>query len=118
MQLINQIQCMYNTDMKKTHLGIMLGIIAGVIDVIPMIAMKLTWDANVSAFMFWVISGYFIATQNKLKGAIKGIVISFLVLTPSAILIGWNDPLSLMPIIVMTLLIGSSLGFLVDKFGK
>lgn len=92
--------------------------VAGVVDVIPMMLMKLTWDANISAFIFWVVSGYFIATHNKLRGATKGVVISFLVLTPSAVLIGWNDPLSLTPIIVMTLLLGSGLGFFVDKYGK
>ncbi|MPM90507.1 hypothetical protein SDC9_137628 [bioreactor metagenome] len=104
--------------MKKTQLGIFLGVIAGIIDVIPMVIMKLTWDANVSAFMFWIISGYLIATHDRFNGVKNGILISFLVLTPSAILIGWNDPLSLIPIIVMTLLLGSILGYLISKFGK
>lgn len=102
--------------MKKAQLGILLGIMAGIIDVVPMILQKLTWEANLSAFSLWVISGFLIATTNiKVKGLIKGIIISFLVLTPSAVLIGWKEPFSLTPIFIMTLILGSALGFLIDK---
>ena len=50
--------------MKKPLIGITLGAIAGILDVIPMILQKLTWDANISAFVLWVISGYLIAVSN------------------------------------------------------
>ena len=36
--------------MKKIKIGLLLGMVAGVIDVIPMIMQNLTWDANISAF--------------------------------------------------------------------
>ncbi|HAL64930.1 MAG TPA: hypothetical protein DCP10_05105 [Bacteroidales bacterium] len=105
--------------MKKTQLGFLLGAIAGIIDVIPMLLQKLTWDANLSAFSLWIISGFLIATTNlKIKGVVKGIIIPFLVLLPSAIIIGWQEPFSLIPIIIMTLILGSVLGFLIDKYGK
>jgi len=106
-------------NMKKTQLGILLGIIAGIIDVIPMLLQKLTWDANLSAFSLWVISGFLIATSNlKIKGVLKGIIISFLALLPSTFLIAWQEPFSLIPITIMTLILGSALGFLIDKYGK
>ena len=105
--------------MKKTQLGILLGIIAGIIDVIPMVLQKLTWDANLSAFSLWIISGFLIATTNfKIRGVTKGIIIPLLVLFPSAVLIGWKEPFSLIPILIITLLLGSALGFLIDKYGK
>lgn len=34
----------------KIKIGVISGIIAGIIDVIPMIFQKLTWDANLSVF--------------------------------------------------------------------
>ncbi|MFA6391968.1 MAG: hypothetical protein WCW66_04440 [Patescibacteria group bacterium] len=106
-------------NMKKTQLGILLGTLAGIIDVVPMVLQKLTWDANLSAFSLWIISGFLIATSNlKIKGIAKGIIISFLVLLPSAIIIGWQEPFSLIPIFIMTLILGSALGFLIDKYGK
>ena len=106
-------------SMKKTQLGVLLGILAGIIDVIPMVLQKLTWDANLSAFSLWIISGFLIATSNlKIKGITKGIIIPFLVLLPSAVIIGWQEPFSLIPITIMTLILGLALGFLIDKYGK
>jgi len=106
-------------NMKKAHLGILLGALAGIIDVIPMIIQKLTWDANLSAFSFWVVSGFLIATtQLQIKGVAKGIIISSMILLPTAIIIGWGKPQSLFPIVIMALLLGSTLGFLIEKYGK
>jgi hypothetical protein len=106
-------------DVKKTWLGILFGSVAGIIDVIPMVFQKLTWDANLSAFSLWIVSGFLIATTDiKVRGAIKGIIIPFAVLLPSAVLIGWREPSSLIPVFIMTLLIGAGLGFVIDKWGE
>ena len=103
--------------MKKQIVGIILGSIAGIIDVIPMIIQKLTWDANISAFAMWIVVGFLIASvELKIKPIFKGVLIAFLVLLPSAILIGWKEPVSLIPITIMTLILGSLLGFLINKF--
>jgi hypothetical protein len=105
--------------MKKITLGILLGILAGIIDLIPMLMQKLTLDANLSAFSLWVISGFLTASSNlKINKIIKGILISFLVLIPCAFIIGWEEPISLIPIIIITLILGGVLGFLIEKFGK
>ncbi len=102
--------------MKTIIIGIILGIAAGIIDVIPMILKKLTWDANISAFLMWVIIGFLIATTNlNMNPILKGILIAFLVLTPCAVLIGWKEPKSLIPIFIMTLILGGLLGFLMPR---
>lgn len=103
-------------NMRKIFFGIVLGMLAGIIDVIPMIIQKLSWDANLSAFSMWVIAGFVISTSDiKIQGILKGIMISFLLLTPCAILIGWKEPISLIPISIMTLILGSLLGFTISK---
>ncbi|NLU38840.1 MAG: hypothetical protein GXX78_08120 [Bacteroidales bacterium] len=102
--------------MKKIKIGILLGIVAGIIDVIPMIFQNLTWDANISAFAMWIIVGFLIATIDlKINPVIKGILTAFLVLLPTAILIGWKEPASLIPIVLMTTILGGLLGFLIKK---
>lgn len=102
--------------MKKIKIGLLFGIIAGVIDVIPMIMQNLTWDANISAFTMWIVVGFLIATIDlKINSIIKGILIAFLVLLPSAILIGWKEPVSLIPILIMTTILGGLLGFSINK---
>ncbi|HOK50872.1 MAG: hypothetical protein WHT29_05300 [Bacteroidales bacterium] len=103
--------------MKKIKIGLLSGIIAGIIDVIPMIIQKLTWDANISAFTMWIVVGFFISTIDlKINSIMKGIIISFLVLLPTVILIGWKEPVSLIPIAIMTTILGGLLGFSIHKF--
>lgn len=102
--------------MRKYITGLILGIVAGIIDVIPMIIMDLTWDANISAFSMWIIIGFLIASVDlKINSIIKGIIIAFLVLFPIGILIGWKDPASLIPIAIMTTILGGLLGFSIHK---
>lgn len=103
--------------MKKNILvGVGVGAIAGVIDVIPMLLQNLTWDANLSAFCLWIVSGFMLSTSNlNIHPVLKGIVISFLCLLPSVFIIGWNDPISLLPIGIMTLILGTLLGFTYNK---
>ena len=102
--------------MKKIKIGLLLGMVAGVIDVIPMIMQNLTWDANISAFTMWIVVGFLIATIDlNINPIIKGILTAFLVLLPTAILIGWKEPVSLIPIVIMTTVLGGLLGFSINK---
>ena len=104
--------------MSNILLGIILGCIAGIIDVIPMLLQKLSWDANLSAFSLWVVAGFMISTSSlRLPSALKGIVISFLILIPLLFIIARKDIKSLIPITIMTLILGSLLGFFIDKLG-
>lgn len=105
--------------MKKNMVGVLLGAGAGLIDLIPMFLQGLTWDANLSAFFLWVVSGFMLATSNlQLPPILKGIIISFLCLLPSVFIIGWEDPVSLLPIFIMTLILGTFLGFVYGKLAK
>lgn len=102
--------------MKRIKVGLLLGFVAGIIDVIPMILQDLTWDANISAFTMWIVVGFLIATTDlKMNSIIKGILIAFLALLPTAILIGWKEPVSLIPIAIMTIILGGLLGFSINK---
>jgi hypothetical protein len=104
---------------NKLLIGVALGAVAGLIDMIPMLLQNLTWDANLSAFSLWVVSGFMLASSGlKLSPVLKGIVISFLCLVPSALLIGWKEPFSLIPIGVMTLILGALLGFAYNKLAR
>ena len=105
--------------MNKHLRAILLGAVAGIIDVIPMILQDLTWDANLSAFSMWVVIGFFISSVSlKMNGILKGILISILVLLPSAFLIGWSEPFALVPIILITIFLGGVLGFSIQKLNK
>ena len=99
--------------------GIGLGAVAGIIDVIPMIIQNLTWDANISAFLMWVVIGFVLSiAELKMNSILKGILISYLVLLPAAILIGWKEPVSLVPILIMTTILGGALGYSIHRLKK
>ena len=103
---------------KRIFIGAGLGAIAGILDMIPMLIQGLTWDANLSAFSMWTITGILISSVGfKMNPILKGISIAFLVLLPSAILIAWKEPFSLVPISTMTLILGGTLGVAIDKLG-
>ena len=103
--------------MKKIQAGILFGALAGLIDVLPMLAQKLSWDANLSAFLMWVAVGFLVSISDlKINGILKGLIIAFLVLLPTAILIGAKEPISLVPITVMTIILGSLIGFAIERF--
>lgn len=102
--------------MNRLWIGPLCGAVAGVLDVIPMVIQGLTWDANLGAFSMWAITGFFISRVDlKIHPVVKGIFISILILTPSAFLIGWHEPLTLIPILGMTIVLGGLLGFGIHK---
>jgi len=102
--------------MKNLKVGILWGLVAGIIDVIPMLLQQLTWDANISALSMWMVVGILISTVDwKINSILKGVLISLLVLLPSAILIGWKNPILLFPIFTITIILGGILGFSINK---
>jgi len=104
---------------RKIIIGTLLGGCAGIIDITPMIFQKLPLVSIFSAFAMWVALGFIINTSAlKMHGALKGLLLSFLVLLPNAILIGQAEPFSLIPIGIMTVILGALLGFVSDKIIK
>lgn len=106
--------------MKKQNVGILVGLGAAVLDTTPMIIQGLPWSATISAFVTWVVIGFFIATTNlKLPSALKGIVIALLILTSSAPLIGAEDyKVLLLPILPTTIVLGALSGWLIERLSK
>ena len=108
---------LFNID--KIKIGLVLGTVAGAIDITPMILMKLSWDANLSAFSTWVVIGFLISTSNlKMNSILKGLLLSLAVIFPIAILIGAHNVMDLIPVAIMTLVLGSSLGYFVGRVGE
>lgn len=109
----------YDKMKKRIVIGLVFGVLAGIIDVVPMIIQKLTWDANISAFSLWVVCGLLIAiTEIKIHPVLKGLVLAFALLLPCAVIIGWKEPFSLIPVFIMTAVLGSALGYTIEKLGR
>jgi hypothetical protein len=91
----------------------MIGIVARIIDVLPMIAQKMNWVANLSAFMQWLALGLVIPYVDWPLVApwLKGAIIALLFAIPILLIVGAEDKKALMPITIMSLLLGAGVGW-------
>lgn len=105
--------------MKNIHRALIIGIVAGIIDVIPMILQGICWHANASAFVFWIGMGIIIPSINwNLKWWLKGFIVSELLSLPIIIIVAKTDIKSIIPIFVMTAILGSMVGYSSGKYIK
>lgn len=103
--------------MKKFARVIAIGAVAGIIDIIPMIAQHLNRAAIISAFVFWLGQGIVISyARIAIRPWLKGFLIAELCALPVMVLVAAQEPFSVVPITVMTAVLGSAVGALSQKF--
>ncbi|HDL17491.1 MAG TPA: hypothetical protein ENH29_00385 [Bacteroidetes bacterium] len=103
--------------MDKLIISIIIGGIAGVIDVIPMLLQKLDKYANISAFIHWIVLGIIISyVQMPLAPWLQGLVIAELSALPIVTIVAKEDTKSIIPILVMSAILGILVGISTAKF--
>ena len=98
--------------MKSVLLTALIGVIAGCVDLAPMVKRKLGKHAIASAFVFYFILPFIILHTEMFTMAwwLKGGVISLALAAPVIILVARDDPKSVPPMIVMPLALGTLIG--------
>lgn len=98
--------------MKEFLLTLLIGVVAGVIDVLPMIKMKLDKYSVTSAFVHYLITPFIIFNTALFGMAwwLKGGVINLLLAIPVIILAAKDDKSSVPPMIVMSIVLGTVIG--------
>ena len=98
--------------METILLTLLIGIIAGAIDVLPMLKMKLDKHASLSAFTFYLIMPFIIFNLNLLENLwlIKGGIISLILSIPIIILVAKEDKRGILPIAIMAIVLGTFIG--------
>jgi len=103
--------------MTNILIALLIGIVAGIIDVIPMIIMKLDKTANWSAFIHWVVLGLIIPFVHwDIDPWLKGLIIGELMTLPIIIIVAPNDKKSLIPIILFSAILGMGVAIAGSKF--
>ncbi len=95
--------------MREFFLTLLIGIAAGILDVLPMIKMKLDKYSIASAFVFYLILPFVIFNLN-LYGIVwwmKGGMIGFGLALPVIILVAREDKKSIVPMVVMSIILGT-----------
>ena len=68
---------------KKIIIALIIGLVAGLIDLIPLIVVKVPLLNMISILMFWIITSYFVANVTLFKNALlNGLVLSTLNMLP------------------------------------
>ena len=94
--------------MNEILIALAIGIVAGTIDVIPMIIMKLDKYANISAFVHWVVLGLIIPFVGwDIQPWLKGLILGELAIMPVMILVLQKDKKSLIPMALFSAILGA-----------
>lgn len=103
--------------MNSILIALLIGTIAGIIDVIPMIIQKLDKYANWSAFVHWVVLGLIIPFVDwNIAPWLKGLIIGELGALPIMILVFAEDKKALLPIVIMSAILGIGVAIAGAKF--
>ena len=93
--------------MNDIFIALIIGIVAGIIDVIPMLIQKLNKFANLSAFTHWVVLGLIIPfVEWNIEPWLKGLIIGELAIIPVLLIVLPNDKKAIIPMIAMSALLG------------
>ena len=103
--------------MNKIFVALIIGIIAGTIDVIPMIIQRIDKYACISAFVQWIVLGLIIPYVNwNIQPWLKGLIIAEISALPIMILVFAKEPKSLIPIMVFSAILGILVGISGARF--
>jgi len=103
--------------MNDFLIALIIGLVAGVIDVVPMVIMKLEKSASLSAFFHYLVLGLIIPFVSwDIQPWIKGVIISFLSAIPIMIIVSPKDRKALIPIIIFSIILGAGIGIAGAKF--
>lgn len=95
--------------MDRLLLSILIGLVAGTIDIAPMIAKKLPKSANISAFLQYLFLSVIIVNIDlpHIVWWLEGSTISIMMSIPIVIIIAQNDKKSIPIIIANAIVLGT-----------
>ncbi len=103
--------------MNDILIAIIIGLVAGLIDVIPMLIQKIDKRDCISAFVHYFALGLIIPFVNwDLPPWIKGIIIALLTALPIMIIVYPKDKKAIIPMVLFSFIIGAGIGLVGAKF--
>ena len=103
--------------MNNFLIAVIIGLIAGLIDIIPMIIRKLNKRDTISAFVHYFALGLIIPFVNwPIAPWITGVIIALLTAVPVMIIVYPRDKKAIMPMIIFSLILGAGIGIAGAKF--
>ncbi len=93
--------------MNDILIALSIGIVVGIIDIIPMIIQKMEKSANLSAFSHWVVLGLIIPFVSwNIAPWLKGLIIAEISAIPILFMVAPKDKKAILPITIMSAILG------------
>ncbi len=103
--------------MKTVLIALLIGLIAAIIDVVPMVIQKLDKRACISAGIHWIVLGFIIPfVEWPIVSWLTGSIIGLITALPVMILVSEKDKKALIPITVFSILLGAGVAQLGELF--
>ncbi|MDW7672345.1 MAG: hypothetical protein SCK57_10745 [Bacillota bacterium] len=104
---------------KKTITALIIGLVAGLLDLIPLVMVGVPLLNMMSILMFWVVTSYFVANVTLMKNnLLNGLVLSTVNMLPLVMVIYTINPKDFLPMLSMALLLGPLVGYLNGRFNQ
>ena len=104
---------------QKIFVSLAIGVVAGVLDVTPGLIQGVDLRITLTGFSFWVVMGPTIAFISlPVKDWLKGLLVASLLAIPGTILMSAIDPDTVIPMIIVTIVLGSRVGFLTGRYAR
>lgn len=98
--------------MSKILISLIIGLIAAIIDVVPMIIKRLDLKYILSAFTMWIVMGLLVYEVNYSKfSTVNGLITALLVYLPMSFLIFKLDKSAIIQVSVTTIFLGCLVGY-------
>lgn len=105
--------------MRNILKALSIGVVAGIIDVVPMLIQNLSWYANISAFFHWVLLGLLIPyIKWNMPKWLTGLIVSVLSALPIVVITLERDSTSVIPILISSVILGVFVGLASQKLVK
>lgn len=98
--------------MRTILLTLLIGALAGLADVLPMIKMKVDKHSTASAFVHYLIAPFIIFNIElfDMPWWLKGGAVTLLLAVPVMILVARDDKKSVVPMVGMSIILGTLIG--------
>ena len=105
--------------MKKSLKVFFIGLIAGALDLIPLIFVNAPLFNMFSIITFWLVATYIISiTEISRNTILNGLFLSILLMVPMALAVSATNPRDFVPMMFMAIVLGPLVGYALSKISQ
>lgn len=105
--------------MPRTMTVIVVGLLAGLLDLVPLVLVNAPLFNMLSVMTFWLVTVFVMSQMTVLKNSsLNGLIVSLMLMLPLSLAVAATNPKDFVPMVSMALILGPVCGYCVEKMGK